>query len=63
MRDAANRLALMVLDNQGAPLESGSLYHAVHGLLIYRALRIRAGDLGPMTPHLPPWPQEKGGRP
>ncbi len=63
VRDAANALSLTILDNEGITLEGGSVYHAVHGLLIYRARVFGAGDLGPMTPHLPPWPQEKGGRP
>jgi hypothetical protein len=37
VNDAANALALMILDMQDAPIEGGSLYHAVHGLLIYHA--------------------------
>jgi hypothetical protein len=59
MRDAANRLALMILDNQGAPLEGGTLYHAVHGLLIYRARVFGSNDMGPFAPHVPLAPQEK----
>jgi hypothetical protein len=37
MEAAANALALMILDLQGQPVEGGSLYHAVHGLLLYTA--------------------------
>ena len=44
---------------RGDALEGGSVYHAVHGLLLYRARVFGADDLGPMAPHLPPWPQAK----
>jgi hypothetical protein len=37
MQDAANALALMILDVQSAPMEGGTLYHAVHGLQLYSA--------------------------
>ena len=37
VQDAANALVLMILDNQHDPIEGGALYHAVHGLHIYRA--------------------------
>ncbi len=36
VQDAASTLALMILDQRDAPVEGGSLYHAVHGLIIYR---------------------------
>lgn len=35
MQDAANRVALDFLEVQAAPMESGALYHAAHGLVIY----------------------------
>ncbi len=35
VRDAANALALLILDNGGSAVESGALYHAAHGLRIY----------------------------
>src|SRR5581483_7624286 len=37
VRDAASALAVMILDNQEAALEFGSLYHAAHGLAMYHA--------------------------
>ncbi|HQX50913.1 MAG TPA: hypothetical protein PLR25_13450 [Planctomycetaceae bacterium] len=37
VRDAANALSLMILDIQSAPMEGGTLYHALHGLRIYRS--------------------------
>jgi hypothetical protein len=37
VQDAVNALALMILDRQGAPIDSGSMYHAVHGLHLYHA--------------------------
>jgi hypothetical protein len=44
---AANALALMILDMQGSPIEGGSLYHAVHGLLLYYARVYDRDTLGP----------------
>lgn len=41
VREAANALALMILDIQSSPMEGGTLYHAAHGLRLYRA---RCGD-------------------
>jgi len=35
MQEAASALSTMILDNAGAGVESGSLYHAAHGLRIY----------------------------
>ncbi len=37
VRQAANALSLMILDIQSAPMEGGTLYHATHGLRLYRA--------------------------
>lgn len=35
MQDAAHALAMMFLEIQSEPMESGALYHAAHGLVIY----------------------------
>lgn len=35
MQDAANAVAMMFLEIQAQPMESGALYHAIHGLIIY----------------------------
>ena len=59
LRDAANALAVMILDSAGSPREGGTLYHAVHGLLLYRARVFGAADLGPNAPHVPLLPQPK----
>jgi hypothetical protein len=37
VQDAVGALALMILDSEGAAVEGGSLYHAAHGLHLYRA--------------------------
>jgi hypothetical protein len=47
VQDAANALCLMILDLQSQPIEGGSLYHAVHGLLIYYARVYDTKTLGP----------------
>ena len=39
--EAANALSLMILEIQSSPMEGGTLYHAAHGLRLYRA---RCGD-------------------
>lgn len=35
MQDGANAVALMILDIQSSEMESGALYHATHGLILY----------------------------
>jgi len=57
VQDAANALSLMILDLQNQPVEGGSLYHAVHGLLIYYARLYDRQTLGPPE-LLIPRPQE-----
>ena len=57
VRDAANALALMFLDIQGAPMEGGTLYHAVHGLLIYHGRVYGTQTLGASVPHVPLLPK------
>jgi hypothetical protein len=47
VQDAASALSLMILDLQSQPIEGGSLYHAVHGLLIYYARVYDPKTLGP----------------
>ncbi len=37
VQNAASALALLLIDSQAIPMESGSLYHAAHGLRIYQA--------------------------
>jgi hypothetical protein len=37
VQDAINALSLQILDLQADPIDSGSMYHAVHGLQIYYA--------------------------
>ncbi len=56
MQEAVSALTKLLLDNSGAAIDGGSLYHAVHGLLIYSA-RVYGpeilGDMAPVVP-LPP---------
>jgi hypothetical protein len=56
VQSAANALSLMILDLQDAPIEGGSLYHAVHGLILYYSRVYGDEDLGPLKPFmvLPP---------
>lgn len=49
VEEAANAVALMILESQDSPIEGGSLYHAVHGLIIYHDRLYGA----PGTPELP----------
>jgi hypothetical protein len=51
---AAAALAQQLLDLQSSGIESGSLYHAVHGLLLYYARIYDADKLGPCKPVFPP---------
>lgn len=54
MQEAANALALLILDLEGSPIEGGTIYHATHGLLMYHA-RVY-GDrewLGANEPYMP----------
>jgi hypothetical protein len=57
VQDAANRLALTILDVQGMSVETGALYHAVHGLRIYYE-RIFEPHKPPVDPPIPP-PEKK----
>ena len=60
VQTAANALAMMFLENQDKGIDGGSMYHAVHGLLIYSARVYGADQLGPLAPHVPPPPAKKG---
>jgi hypothetical protein len=59
VQEAANALALMFFEVQSAPTEGGSLYHAVHGLLIYYSRVYGADKLGPLAPPVPLLPAKK----
>jgi hypothetical protein len=37
VQEAASALSAMILENQNRPIDGGAMYHAVHGLYIYRA--------------------------
>jgi hypothetical protein len=62
MQDAANALALMILELQDSPIEGGTLYHAVHGLLIYHT-RLYKSDIPGQQKPLVPLPPEVLGTP
>lgn len=49
---AVNRLALMFLEIQNQSMESGTLYHAAHGLRIYYERVFGGEGLGPQKPFL-----------
>ena len=57
MQNAANAVALMILETRSDPVEGGALYHAAHGLQIYRDRVFGPPDRkdyhGPLIP-LPP---------
>jgi hypothetical protein len=57
VQDAVSALCQQILSQQRAPIDSGSLYHAVHGLLIYYA-RVFDRSICPlalMVPLPPGW--------
>jgi hypothetical protein len=60
MQHAASALAVMFLENDKTGLEGGSMYHAVHGLLIYMTRVYGADKLGDQAPHFPLPPAKKG---
>ena len=53
MQSAVNALALLFLENERTRIEGGSMYHAVHGLLIYSSRVYGPDKLGELTPHVP----------
>jgi hypothetical protein len=62
VRDAASALAMMFLDIQDKPMEGGTMYHAVHGLLLYSARVYGADKLGASAPHLVLTPAKQGSK-
>jgi hypothetical protein len=56
MQESANALAIMILNNANQAIDGGALYHAVHGLSIYRT-RLFGPD-GPHPPVMPLPPRE-----
>jgi hypothetical protein len=46
VQEAANAVAKMILDIRGDEMEGGTLYHAVHGLIIYHARVFDRDKLG-----------------
>jgi hypothetical protein len=55
MQEAASALSVMILENQNNPIDGGALYHAVHGLYMYRARVFNVP--GPAGLHMPPPPK------
>jgi hypothetical protein len=55
VEDAASALSDMIIANQNNPIDGGALYHAVHGLYIYRARAF--GVAGPAGLTIPPAPK------
>jgi hypothetical protein len=53
VEEAANALALMILDLHSSGIDGGSLYHATHGLLIYYARVYDRTWLGANDPLVP----------
>ncbi|HZT79050.1 MAG TPA: hypothetical protein VFA26_02410 [Gemmataceae bacterium] len=60
MQDAANAVAMMIIESRHKPVAGGSLYHAVHGLLTYYARVYGPERLGPNAPYHPPFPKDPG---
>lgn len=61
MQEAASALSRLILEMEGSPMDSGSMYHAAHGLYIYHA-RVYGGDFAPKSlkiPLPPDWPSAR----
>ncbi len=58
VQEAANALTIMFLEIENRPMEGGTLYHAVHGLLMYYARIYGPEKLGPHAPHIPLLPKK-----
>jgi hypothetical protein len=52
IQDAANALTMMFLEIENQSMEGGTLYHAIHGLLMYYARVYGPDKLGPFAPHI-----------
>lgn len=61
VQSAANNLTMQFLDIQDAPMEGGTLYHAIHGLILYYARVFDRRWLGPQDPPVPLPPGEPAG--
>lgn len=61
VENAVNALTMMFMEIQGQPMEGGTMYHAVHGLVMYHARMWGTEWLGPNTP-LIPLPDSKAAR-
>ena len=59
VENAANALTMMFFDIQDKPMETGTLYHAMHGLLIYYARVYDPAKLGPHRPYFPGEPLKR----
>ena len=53
MQDAVNALAMTILNHRSEPIEGGALYHATHGLYIYRARMFGTATPGLLIPPTP----------
>ncbi len=61
VQSAASALAMMFLENQSKGIDGGSMYHAVHGLILYSSRVYGKEQLGESAPHdLPLLPAKKG---
>jgi hypothetical protein len=63
VQEAASALSLMILDLQGQEIEGGSLYHAVHGLLLYYSRVYGRNEMIPqelLCPLPPDWAAATG---
>lgn len=63
VENAANALSVQILELKGSPIDSGSMYHAVHGLYLYHARRY-GGTFAPtqLKIPLPPGWRNRSGR-
>jgi hypothetical protein len=57
VQDAVSALSQMILDNREAAIESGALYHAAHGLILYHT-RVFGPIEGHPVPPCPPPPRD-----
>jgi len=62
VEQAVSALTQMFMDIRSSEMESGTLYHAVHGLLIYYARVYDGRDLGPQEPHVPLPPETRSAK-
>jgi hypothetical protein len=58
IEDAVDAVSKMILEQSNTSIESGTLYHAMHGLLIYHARMYGTKKLGANAPYLLPRPPD-----